>query len=173
MTLLRSHLTGFCLVREDNKSPVQRHGAFVDHCVSKQELNLVDFRGLGAFLALTDFERYTIALGKGFETVTLNFREVNKDVRTIVLLNESEPFGVVKPFDCTFCHCLAPFRPPLGPVEIVVQTLLLVTTNKNTHKLNVCVFCSLLTRCQLLNKKGYTNLLANITRPSLPMQLFF
>ncbi len=25
------------------------HGAFVDHCVSKQELNLVDFRGLGAF----------------------------------------------------------------------------------------------------------------------------
>jgi hypothetical protein len=152
---------------------VLRHGAFVDHCVSKQELNLVDFRGLGAFLALTDFERHAIALGKGFETVTLNFREVNKDVRTIILLDESEPFGVVKPFHCTFSHCLAPFRPPLGPVEIVVQTLLLVTTNKKTHKRGVCVFCSLLTRCQLLNKKGYTNLLVNFTRIYQSMQLFF
>jgi hypothetical protein len=119
---------------------VQRHGAFVDHCGSEQELNLVDFRGLGAFLALTDFERHAIALGKGFETVTLNFREVNKDVRTIILLDESEPFGVVKPFHCTFSHCLAPFRPPLGPVEIVVQTLLLVTTNKKTHnRRGLCV----------------------------------
>ena len=98
-----------------------RHGAFVHHYVSKQELNLVDFRGLGAFLALTDFERYTIALGKGFETITLNFREVNKDVRTIILLNESKPFGVVKPFHCTFSQCLAPFRPPWGRLKLLCK----------------------------------------------------
>ena len=35
------------------------------------------------------------------------------------------------------------------------------------------MLCSLLTRCQLLNKKGYTNLLVNFTRTYQSMQLIF
>ena len=56
-----------------------------------------DVLGLRTFLAVCDREFYLLAVGEGFEAITLNCAEVNKDVRPIFLSDKAVPFGFVKP----------------------------------------------------------------------------
>jgi len=60
---------------------------------------LLDVRSLKAFFTLGNVERNVSAFLKGFEAVRLNFGEVCKQiVATVRRSDETEAFGVVKPF---------------------------------------------------------------------------
>ena len=56
-----------------------------------------DVLGLRAFLAVCNRKLDLLAVGQGFEAVTLNSAEVDKDVRPIFLSDKAVPFGFVKP----------------------------------------------------------------------------
>jgi hypothetical protein len=55
--------------------------------------------GLRAFLALRDVELYFLAFGQSFKSRTVDRAEVNEDVRTTFLSDETETFGFVEPLD--------------------------------------------------------------------------
>ena len=57
--------------------------------------------GLWAFLTFTLFIFDRLAFCKGLKTVSLNFREMNKEVFAIFRLNEAVTFTFVKPFYCS------------------------------------------------------------------------
>jgi hypothetical protein len=60
------------------------------------------FVGLRTFLALDDFKLDIIAFLQGFVAFGCDGTVMNKNVRSIVASNETEPFGVVKPLHLTF-----------------------------------------------------------------------
>jgi hypothetical protein len=60
--------------------------------------------GLKTFGALGDVEGNFVTFGKGFETVALDGGEMYENVFATFLLNETETFCVVKPFNLTLCH---------------------------------------------------------------------
>ena len=53
-------------------------------------LQLPNVGGLGALLALGNFEADPVAFGQGFEAFAANRREVNENIGTVVLLDEPE-----------------------------------------------------------------------------------
>ena len=57
--------------------------------------------GLWAFLAVSDGEFYYLAVGEGFEPVTLDGAEVYEDVGAVLSLDETKSLGFVEPFDGT------------------------------------------------------------------------
>lgn len=64
-------------------------------------VRLTYFVGLRAFLALDDFKLNVIAFLQGFVAFGCDGTVMNKNVRSIVTSNETEPFGVVKPLYLT------------------------------------------------------------------------
>jgi hypothetical protein len=58
---------------------------------------------LGALLAVRDSELDLLAVREGFETITRDGAEMDKDIRTIFTLNEAETLGLVKPFNSASC----------------------------------------------------------------------
>ena len=64
---------------------------------SRKSLLRDDVLGLRTFLAVCDREFYLLAVGEGFEAITLNCAEVNKDVWPIFLSDKAVPFGFIKP----------------------------------------------------------------------------
>lgn len=67
--------------------------------------------GLKALLALCDVKRNLLAVLKGFEAFSLNFREVGKKIITAVIRrDEAETFCIVKPLDSTSCHYQFPYK---------------------------------------------------------------
>jgi len=61
-------------------------------------------RGLRTFLAHAFLELYGLALDKSLETLSLNFREMNKQIFAALGLNETITLAFVKPFYCSYCH---------------------------------------------------------------------
>jgi hypothetical protein len=53
-------------------------------------------------LTLYDFELNLIAFLKALVTFRLYGAVVNENIRAVILADESETFGVVKPLDCAF-----------------------------------------------------------------------
>jgi len=82
-------------------------------------LEFGDIARLGAFLAFDNVKLDALPFGQGFESVTPDCREVHKNVRTVILLDEAKPLGIVKPLDCTFCHFLFSLLGPLRGVVVV------------------------------------------------------
>ena len=64
---------------------------------SRKSLLRDDVLGLRTFLAVCDRELDLLAVGQGFEAITLNCAEVDKNVRPIFLRDKAVPFGFVKP----------------------------------------------------------------------------
>mgnify|MGYP007095239580 CR=1 FL=1 len=64
--------------------------------------DFVDLAGLKSLGAFDYFELHFIALGKGPETRTFDGAVMNEYVFTVILLDESESFGLVEPFHLTF-----------------------------------------------------------------------
>ena len=64
---------------------------------SRKSLLRDDVLGLRTFLAVCDRELDLLAVGQGFEAITLNCAEVDKNVRPIFLSDKAVPFGFVKP----------------------------------------------------------------------------
>ncbi len=59
--------------------------------------------GLQTFLSLLYFKFHVLAFGQCFEALGLNGREVDKDIRALLLLNETKAFGFVKPLHFASC----------------------------------------------------------------------
>jgi hypothetical protein len=68
------------------------------------ELNYNDIRGREAFLPLLNVEGNPVAFAQGFESLGIDRRMMNEHIRTVFLLDESEPFLVVKPFYSSIGH---------------------------------------------------------------------
>ena len=68
-----------------------------DRAPGRKSLLRDDVLGLRTFLAVCDREFYLLAVGEGFEAITLNCAEVNKDVWPIFLSDKAVPFGFIKP----------------------------------------------------------------------------
>ena len=64
-------------------------------------VRLAYFVGLRALLALDDFKLNVIAFLQGFVAFGCDGTVMDKNVRSIVTTDETEPFGVVKPFHLT------------------------------------------------------------------------
>ena len=102
-----------------NQMPISDDERFCDHetkkapdnagaCRSGANCALRYFRdvsGLGAFLALDDFEFDTISFGKGFEPGPRDRAEMHEDVRASLPRNEAKTFCVVKPLDRSRDSC--------------------------------------------------------------------
>src|SRR5450631_489218 len=72
-----------------------------------QAIGLADFlnvSGLKTFGALGDVEGYFVTFSKGFEAVALDGGKMNEYVFATFLLNKTETFCVVKPFNLALCH---------------------------------------------------------------------
>lgn len=83
---------------------------------------------LGAFLTLGDIESHAVTFGKGLESITLNRRKMNKHVRSVILLDKTKTFCVVKPFHSTFSHFFSML--PIGTFLLCKHTH---PENKKTH----------------------------------------
>jgi hypothetical protein len=59
---------------------------------------------LGTFLTLGYLKADPVAFSQGFETLAGDSRKVNEYIGTIVLLDETETLGVIKPFHSAFSH---------------------------------------------------------------------
>ena len=46
----------------------------------------------------------SVAFIEGFKTVCIDWRMMNKHIRSVFLLNESEPFMVIKPLNSSIGH---------------------------------------------------------------------
>src|SRR5215213_5527013 len=75
----------------------------VRDCAGCRELRDRDVRGLQAFRATHDLELDCGALGEGAETATLDGREMDEHVVTILARDEAEALGVVEPLHITLC----------------------------------------------------------------------
>jgi hypothetical protein len=87
--------------------PRERFAGFWENS-SRVGSDLPDVGRLGTFLPLSYLKAYTVAFSQRFETFRLNSREMNKNIGAGILLDEAIAFGIVEPFDCTFCHFLTP-----------------------------------------------------------------
>jgi hypothetical protein len=79
--------------------------------LSESKLDLLDVRRLGAFIALGHIEADAIAFAESFETRALDLRKMDKNVRTVILLDKSKTLSFVEPLYCTFCHLETPSLP--------------------------------------------------------------
>ncbi len=59
---------------------------------------------LGALGALNHFKFHCLSFFQGLESVPLDGTEVDEDVRTIILRDETEALLIVEPFHSSFCH---------------------------------------------------------------------
>jgi hypothetical protein len=88
----------------NQKKPRQPAGLFVAlyrlHSSARYVLRL------GTFGTLDDGERYRITLGQSLEAIHLDGGEVNEHIRTSILLDETESFGIIEPLDLALRHCL-------------------------------------------------------------------
>ncbi len=48
---------------------------------------------------------YTLPFFEGFKTLALNSGMMDKYIFAAILLNKTKSFGIVKPFNRSFCHC--------------------------------------------------------------------
>lgn len=67
-------------------------------------LYFFDIGGLEPLGPGDHIERYGLAFGEGFESITLNGGEMYEYIFTVVLLDETESLGVVEPFHFALCH---------------------------------------------------------------------
>ena len=58
------------------------------------------------FFALLDIERYPLPFSQSFESFSLNSTEMNKNIATIILFDETETLAFVEPLHFTFWHSL-------------------------------------------------------------------
>lgn len=72
-------------------------------------LHLPDIRGLKSLRTVDHFKGYLLTFGESLETISLNGREVNKNVFTVLLFNKTKTLCIVKPFNCTLSHFSTPF----------------------------------------------------------------
>jgi hypothetical protein len=86
------------------KSPTEYPQGYSVYLRAKKSLDPLHIRRLGAFSAVRDVKAYPIAFGKRLEAISLNLRKVDKNVRTVVLLDKTKPFCVIEPLYCTFSH---------------------------------------------------------------------
>jgi len=70
----------------------------------KIRLNHSDICSGRAFLPLLYIKGNSIAFIEGFKTVCIDCRMMNKHIRSVFLLNESEPFMVAKPLNSSIGH---------------------------------------------------------------------
>ena len=56
---------------------------------------------LGTFLALSNFESYSLVFVQSATTSAVDGAEVNEDVRAVFLLDKAEAFFIVEPFNGT------------------------------------------------------------------------
>ncbi len=63
-----------------------------------------DRYGLGAFVSLGQLELDPGTLSQGTEPINLNLTLVDKNIATIIRLDEPIPFGFVEPLYCAFWH---------------------------------------------------------------------
>jgi hypothetical protein len=85
------------------KSPTKIRRALF-RIYAKFYLNSAHVSRLRTFLSLGDLKAYAIPLAERFKAIPLNLRKMNEYIRSIVLLNKTKTFCVVKPLHCTFCH---------------------------------------------------------------------
>jgi hypothetical protein len=71
-------------------------------------------RRLQAFRPLSYFKLHLVAFVKDFEAVPFDSGEVNKDIISVVLGNETEALLLIKPFHTTFGH----YNSPPFPYEL-------------------------------------------------------
>ena len=88
-----------------SKGPAVIHRALV-LTDTQSCLDFAYVRRLGPFLSFCNIETDPVSLGERFKTITLNFREVNEHIRSIVLLDKPKTLRVVKPLHSTFCHLI-------------------------------------------------------------------
>jgi hypothetical protein len=67
-------------------------------------LYLVNVGSLQPFWSLGYVEGDSVAFSEGFETVSHDSGEMNKNILASLLLDETKTFGVVKPFNLALCH---------------------------------------------------------------------
>ena len=67
-------------------------------------LDFFDIGGLEPLGSRDHIERYGLAFGEGFESITLNGGEMYEYIFTVVLLDETETLGVIEPLHFALCH---------------------------------------------------------------------
>jgi hypothetical protein len=67
-------------------------------------LSYGDIRSAGPFCALLDIKGNPVAFFKRFESGCIDCGMMNKHIRAVLLLNESEPFLVAKPLNGSIRH---------------------------------------------------------------------
>jgi hypothetical protein len=68
----------------------------------ERSLNLCDIHSLRPLAALFDVELDPLSLGEGLETFGAYRRIVNKNIRSVILLDKTIPFFFIKPFNRSF-----------------------------------------------------------------------
>src|SRR5213592_3240267 len=81
------------------ETPRARHRAAI-----RPASDLADVLRLKALGPLGDVEFHGVTLGQAPETIGLDRREVDEDVRTRLLRDEAEALRVVEPLHFTLCH---------------------------------------------------------------------
>ncbi len=71
-------------------------------------LDFDNVRSLRSLVPLGHIEANPVSFNKRFETIALNGREVDENIGTPILLDETEPLGVIEPFYRAFNHSPAP-----------------------------------------------------------------
>jgi len=86
--------------RQAIKNPRKGAGFKKISCDSLDSGNVGSRRAFGT---VSDFKLYTLAFGKGFETVADNGGEMNENVFAAIFRgDETEAFGFIKPLNATF-----------------------------------------------------------------------
>src|SRR5208337_913653 len=123
MRLLPSTRAGLCSACSGSKKPSLAGGFVVwpnSEAVSASDASVtqasargadvlyaLDVRGLEAFRALGEVELHCLALIQAPVSVLLDSREMHEHILARGPLDESVPFGSVKPLDCTFLSHLS------------------------------------------------------------------
>ena len=64
---------------------------------------------------MLDIKANSLTLVECLETFTLNGAEVDKNIPSFIILDETKPFFLVEPLYFTFCQSLAPPFPRFYP----------------------------------------------------------
>lgn len=70
----------------------------------KDGLDHSDICSSETFLSLLDVKGYSVAFTEGFKSRCIDCAVMHEYIRAIFLLNEAEPFLVVKPFYSSISH---------------------------------------------------------------------
>lgn len=81
------------------------------------QLELLDVLRLGTFGIMDDLKLDRLAFGERFESIPLDGRKMDEDVRPAFLLDKSVPFPFIEPFHRTACHVLLTSPTRLPPDE--------------------------------------------------------